>query len=111
MDIYNLSDRLELDDNVTMVYRKSLLYLVSRSYEDDPRPAPLLGMQVVARSLGANLHNLEIHVSDGPMPQSKRSHSNSHGGFDNDPLTMNSVLTRVLGRKPVQPFTSASLKY
>ena len=111
MDIYNLSDRLELDDNVTMVYRKSLLYLVSRSYEDDPRPAPLLGMQVFAKSVGANLPNLEIHVSDGLMPQSKRSNSNSHGGFDNDPLTMNSVLTRVLGKKPVQPFTSASLNY
>ncbi len=111
MDIYNLSDRLELDDNVIKVYRKSLLYLVSRSYEEDPLPAPLLGMQIHAKVLAAHLPNLEIHMSDGRMLQSKHSHSDSHGGFDNDPLTMNSVLTRVLGKKPAQPFTSASLKY
>jgi hypothetical protein len=92
-----------------MVYRK-LAVPVSRSYEDDLRQNCCSACRP-SKSLGANLPNLEIHVSDGPMPQSKRSHSNSHGGFDNDPLTMNSVLTRVLGRKPVQPFTAASLKY
>jgi hypothetical protein len=111
MDIYNLSDRLELDDNVIAVYRKSLLYLVSRAYEEDPLPVPLLGMQIHAKSLAANLPNLEVHVSDGRMLQSKYSNSDSHGGFDNDPLTLNSVLTRVLGRKPAQLFTAASLKY
>lgn len=111
MDIYNLSDKLELEDNVIMVYRKSLLYLVSRSYEEDPLPAPLLGKQMHAKALALNLPNLDIRESDGRMLQSKHSKCDSHGGFDNDPLTMNSVLARVLGRKPVQPFTSASLKY
>lgn len=111
MDIYNLSDRLELDDNVIMLYRKSLLYLVSHAYEEDPRPAALLGMQIHCRTLAAHLPKLEIHVSHGRVAESRRSNSESHGGFDNDPLTMNSVLARVLGKRPVQPFTSDSLRY
>ena len=38
MDIYSLNENLEFDDSVAGIYRKSLLYLVSRSFEED-RPA------------------------------------------------------------------------
>ena len=42
---------------------------------------------------------------------SKKSKSESHGGFDNDATTMNTVLRRILGKKPAHPFTPKSLKY
>jgi hypothetical protein len=51
MDICNLSDKLELDDNVIVVYRKSLVSLSVDSYEEDPQPAPLLGKQIHAKGL------------------------------------------------------------
>jgi hypothetical protein len=41
----------------------------------------------------------------------KRSASDSHGGFDNDPATMNDVLKRVLGKPPAVPFTDKNLDY
>ncbi len=38
--------------------------------------------------------------------------SETHGGFDNDPATMNDVLKGVLGTdKPSRPFTEEDLKY
>lgn len=110
LDIYNLSDKLELDDHVIGIYRKSLLYLVSRSFEEDPRPSGILGMDAYCKAL-SRIKNLELHVSHGRVATSKASNSESHGGFDNDPLTMNTVLRRMLGRKPPVPFTSDSLKY
>ena len=45
------------------------------------------------------------------MLQSKHSKCDSHGGLVNDPLTMNSVLARVLGKRAGPLCTSASLKY
>lgn len=111
MDVYNLSGKLELDDDVITVYRKSLLYLVSRSYEENPRPVKLLGMHKYSKNLASSLANLNIYFSQGRVTGAKHSGSESHGGFDNDPLTMNSVLQRVLGKKPAHPFTKKSLKY
>jgi len=53
-----------------------------------------------------NLSRLTIHYA-----QSRVTSSESHGGFDNDPVTMNHVLRRVLGKKPGPEFTESSLKY
>ncbi|ANO51155.1 C1 family peptidase [Woeseia oceani] len=111
MDIYNLSNKLELDDTVTGVYRKSLLYLVSRAFEEEPHPASILGMQEYCKPVAGRLSRLKLHVSDGDVPGTGSTKSETHGGFDNDPATMNSVLKRILGKKPAQPFTGKSLKY
>ena len=43
-----LSDRVELDDNVAGIYRKSLLYFVSNALETDLR-TPILGLDNVTR--------------------------------------------------------------
>ena len=40
-----------------------------------------------------------------------RTASTSHGGFDNDPATMNDVLKRILGKLPAAPFTKDNLDY
>jgi len=39
------------------------------------------------------------------------SRSDTHGGFDNDEYTLNSVLYRILGDKPRRPFTVRDLQY
>ncbi len=111
MDIYNLSGKLELDDDVAGVYRKSLLYLVSRSFEETPLPAGLLGMHKYSKNLANSVSNLTIHFSKGRVRSARYTKSESHDGFDNDPKTMNSVLRRILGKTPGKQFTKKSLKY
>lgn len=110
MTLYNLSDRLEKDDNVAQVYRKSLLYLVSRAFEKNT-PAALLGMQRYSETLDPATDRLEIVYSEGNAALEPRTLSTSHGGFDNDPATLNDILRRVLGKKPRRPFTAADLAY
>jgi pimeloyl-ACP methyl ester carboxylesterase len=114
MHVYNLTDEVEQDDNVGMVYRKSLLYLVSRAFEEqiDP-PEALLGMQRYSKELEKLQPNsLFFHYSDGRSGANVRTASASHGGFDNDPATMNSVLKTILGTPSVSyPFTKESLAY
>ena len=39
------------------------------------------------------------------------SQSTTHGGFDNDVATMNSVLYRILGGTPARPFSRHDLSY
>jgi len=127
--VYVLSDVGERDDDVGVgavtPYGKSLLYLVSNAFEDK-RETPLLGMARyltpqpdyteadVAADVDADLHALfsgsvDGHPSlviaganaskNGQIDPFSQSRSDSHGGFDNDPETMNSVLMRILGRE------------
>jgi pimeloyl-ACP methyl ester carboxylesterase len=103
MTLYNLSGELELKDQVALAYRKSLLYLVSNAFEEIDQ-MPILGMQIFNK--GINDVDIVYSEKDG-----KRSASDSHGGFDNDPATMNDVLKRLLGKAPAVPFTKQSLKY
>jgi Papain family cysteine protease len=105
LDLYNLSDELENDDHVAGVYRKSLLYLVSRAFEET-RKKPLLGMALYSKNLRTK--NLKKIISLGKGVVTR---STSHGGFDNDAYTMNSVLSRVLKGKPKMPFTKDELNY
>lgn len=114
MHVYNLTDQVELDDNVGMVYRKSLLYLVSRAFEEQIDPAAaILGMQRYSKDLEKlQPKRLFFYYSDGRSSANARTASSSHGGFDNDPATMNSVLKTVLGKSSVPfPFTRESLEY
>jgi esterase/lipase superfamily enzyme len=103
MTIYNLSAELEKDDKVAFVYRKSLLYLVSNAFEEHD-VMPILGMQIFNKGLTG----VDIVYSE---KNGKRSASTSHGGFDNDPATMNDILRRVLGKAPTVPFTETNLDY
>jgi hypothetical protein len=114
MHVYNLTDELEQDDDVSKVYRKSLLYLVSRAFEEEVEPpAALLGLQRDSKDLeGLRPERLFFHYSDGRGAPRARTNSTTHGGFDNDPATMNDVLKTVLGKSSVpNPFTKASLQY
>ena len=134
---YVLSDVGELDDFVgtSGAYGKSLLFLVSNAFEGR-RETPLVGMERFLRapSAGETRPNLAdrtlepffrrrvdrrpaLIVSGEAKPgrageaDGSVSRSESHGGFDNDPDTMNSVLYRILGGPPKRPFTSRDLQY
>jgi len=105
LSIYNLSEKLELDDNVALVYRKSLLYLVSNALERQTEK-PILGMQRYSKRL-AKHPGLSIQYSDGKKGATL---STSHGGFDNDVPTMNSIMTQILAKAPKEPFTKEEMK-
>lgn len=133
MQIMALDERAEKDDSVAKVYRKSLLYLVSNAFEEtrgeyllglqehldlirglrepDPRPRGRDREQLDARiaKLRAVDDRLGVHYADGRS--SDFTESTTHGGFDNDVRTMNSLLRIVLDGEPVQPFDASTLDY
>jgi hypothetical protein len=121
--IYILSDEGERDDTVGP-YGKSLLYLVSNAFEGQ-RATPLLGMQrFLAPQGGADgeavvdpdvralvADRLVIAGAGGAAASFPFSRSEMHGGFDNDPATMNSLMWCILGKKPDREFTVRDLQY
>jgi len=129
--LYILSDKGERDDDVT-VYGKSLLYLVSNAFEKS-RETPLLGMEKfvnpsnkeldkkyidgeIAAMLKKTINNWPSLVIAGKAAADLEvgpsiSRSDSHGGFDNDPFTLNSVLFRILKKKPKRLFEVRDLQY
>jgi hypothetical protein len=106
IDIYNLTDKLEMDDNVAYVYRKSLLFLISRALERQMEK-PVLGMQRYSKKLAAK-PKLNIHYSDGKKGNITRS--TTHGGFDNDFRTLNAIMKRILGHTPPHPFKESEME-
>ena len=97
---------LERDDDCGKVYRKSLLYLICNASEAE-RGTPILGLEASLRSDPdlKKLFGLDGTSSNvGEVMWSKTasdvgrsaSRSTTHGGFDNDRATMNSVARRVL---------------
>jgi hypothetical protein len=111
LTIYNLNKKLEEDDDVGKVYNKSLLYLVSNAFEEE-LPENILGMEKFSETVARrNLPRLTIHYSSGKSGNPRITASETHGGFDNDPLTMNHILRRILGKAPKVEFTAESLKY
>ena len=105
LDIYSLTNKLELDDNVVKAYRKSLLYLVSNAFERD-KGKPILGMQKFSKDLEVT-KGLKLIYSNG---RGKITRSESHGGFDNDAYSMNSLLKRILSGTPKKPFHDQEMK-
>jgi hypothetical protein len=115
-----LSDRVERDDNVVAIYRKSLLYLVSNSLEPDIR-TPLLGLEKVHKkkadeatwdgssSTGealrawrraaaeANLGSDRVRVLEKPRVRVAASEEidASHGCFDNAIEVLERTLKRI----------------
>ena len=129
--MYILSDVGERDDKVGP-YGKSLLYLVSNSFEPK-RNTPILGMErfingrnnkldkafidpVISKLFAAKVDEWPSLVISGAADASIKvgpdvSRSESHGGFDNDAYTLNSVLFRILGKKPTRLFDARDLQF
>ncbi|HVR96661.1 MAG TPA: caspase family protein [Thermoanaerobaculia bacterium] len=107
LTIFTMKRSFELADTCGFVYRKSLLYLIHHALEPEPRTA-ILGLQ---DSLFDDDELRRIFALDGqPVDRGEvvwsvtdaasgrnATQSKKHGGFDDDPPTMNSVLRRVIG--------------
>jgi pimeloyl-ACP methyl ester carboxylesterase len=113
-----LSEERELDDVCghagVDIYHKSLLYLISRALErigERNLEVPLLGMKKwLTYDRGRTPILNEILDRGGVCIASpsrggadSRSDSTSHGGFDDDSLTMTSVLMRMLALSKLNP--------
>lgn len=83
---FHLTDRAEEDDTTCGPYRRSLLYLVSQSFEGGSA-TPVLGMQKYFDACAPALPRTTAWVAPGPV-----SASSSHGGFDNDPGTIAQIV-------------------
>lgn len=93
---FHLLDEAERDDNTcrpVLGYGKSLLYLVSNSFEGGKR-TPILGMQKYydeyIKPMG--LGNVAAHAAP-----SGKSQSSTHGGFDDDERTLRTVIQTIKG--------------
>jgi hypothetical protein len=114
--LFVLSDDKEKKDTVRKIYRKSLLYLVSNSYQKTRQELnrsgiPLLGMATNLPLLSSVLNPLQsraVVYESGTDPETA---SDSHGGFDNDTVTMNTLLREVLGGQPQREFTKKDLDF
>lgn len=124
-----LTDKVERDDNVVQIYRKSLLYFVSNSLETDLR-TPILGMARVsdesdagwdgssttgealsrwreaARSAG--LKKRTTLVEAGRILVARTADGEvlqaaAHGSFDNDVSVVERTLQRIIGAAPKLP--------
>jgi hypothetical protein len=75
-------------------YSRSLLYLVSQSLEQG-RTTPILGLEKYFNNMIASkqLANVSTWVAPG-----KESNSTTHGGFDDDQVTMRSVIQLMKGK-------------
>jgi hypothetical protein len=116
LTMYTMARDWERRDHVAGIYRKSLLYLVSRALEPNGT-TPILGLEECVRgdALCRALFGLGT-PAPGPVTVIwsrteageglSASRSTTHGGFDDDTSTMNSVLRRVLGLGDLDPIES-----
>lgn len=122
MRVLTMGDKAERDDNVVGVYRKSLLYYVRDACEDKT-DGRLLGLQkdllddptlrdAFSISSKRDLRGpanykpgaaiaIEFSQRGEDEPANDRTVATAHGAFDNDPVTMRSVLANVLGTATV----------
>lgn len=108
--LYILNQEQELNDTVGP-YGRSLLWLVSRAFEER-RDTPILGMNAYLKAaVGIESIMGEVVISVAKGTRGAETASTSHGGFDNDPFTLNSILYRILGRKPETEFVQRDLDY
>ncbi len=120
--LYTLSDQVEKDDHCANVYHKSLLYLISHSFESTARiPIPFLGKdgipllgleqcvnkdREVKAMLAKKPHTWHIAPGD-------TSDASSHGAFDDDSKTIFTTTAAILRGKGIEvsfPRSSASQK-
>jgi hypothetical protein len=112
LSMFTMQEEAERQDDCFKVYRKSLLYLVSRSFEG-VLGKPILGLQQSVRrdaELAAlfgvkpdgtvdpalnPLGELQLSFPLGHQPN-PLTRALRHGDFDNDKFTMSSVLRRIL---------------
>lgn len=91
--VYALTENLERSDSVGGIYRKSLLYLIANALENKS-DTPILGLEKVALRAATRHSKVRVFLSG-----TEASDAKVHGAFDDDPVTLNHLLNRVLGHK------------
>ena len=114
LTLFTMKRDWEESDTVAEIYRKSLLYLIYYALEPE-RETPILGLE---RSVRQDPETAELFGLRGrPSPQAEvvwsvsqsttgrsASTSRTHGGFDNDGPTMNSVARRIVESSDIVDF-------
>jgi len=94
---FHLSDDMEQKDPTCkpiLGYSRSLLYLVSQSLEQGQK-TPILGMEKYFNNEIASKNLPNVYTWAAPGRESK---STTHGGFDDDQVTMASVIALMKGK-------------
>lgn len=103
---FYLDDAAERRDNVAQVYRKSLLYLVSRSYQQRGAVVPLMGMETHLDKLHDT--GIKRRVSHfNTRDHRDKTRASSHLDFDDDTTTLNAMLRIIVGPDPKAVFENA----
>jgi hypothetical protein len=111
LSIFTMRKDYEQDDNCFGIYRKSLLYLIYYALEPESK-IPVLGLEISLREDAAlrRLFGLGTATPGGSAPGEviwsvspadvgrSATTSTTHGGFDDDSPTMNSIARRILGK-------------
>lgn len=110
--VFTMDDHAEREDTCMGLYNKSLLYLVARSFEP-AKNTPILGMEKWLRrdvEVDAFFAGSKGDLVLAPHAATLRggSAATSHGDFDNDARTMESVARRVTGKDDVTPFPASA---
>jgi len=100
--MFTLTADAELDDNCLRVYNKSLLYLVSNSFEDTAKGTPILGMiKYIKQSakIGMLIESGSLlHItSPNGLNNPDACRTNKHGGFNDDVHCLSSTVARIVG--------------
>ena len=102
---FHLADDVEQKDPTCkplLDYGRSLLYLVSQSFESG-KVTPILGMEKYFDAVADRLPN--VNAWTAPCAQSR---STTHGGFDDDASTMASVIALIKGQNITPNATSST---
>jgi hypothetical protein len=113
LTLYTMRRDFERDDHCALIYRKSLLYLVRAACEPEGE-VPILGLEdslredAVLRGVfglaGPPGAHAEVVWSRSAAGEGRSaSRATTHGGFDDDAPTMESIARRVLGLDDVTP--------
>lgn len=109
LSVFTMARDFEMDDNCFTIYRKSLLYLIYYALEPE-RKCPILGLEESIRDNAKlkRLFNLDkkggeagevVWSVTNETTGTSATTSRTHGGFNNDAPTMQSVAQRILGRE------------
>jgi hypothetical protein len=107
--IFTMRRPLERADDCVRIYRKSLLYLISKGLEIK-RNEPILGLEDFLTQDAHLRERFGIKVGPktvGEVIFSKtpgKSEATAHGCFDDDVATMNSVAATILGAPPATSY-------
>jgi hypothetical protein len=112
---FNLHDTAECDDHCAHIYNKSLLYLVSNSFEVKPRPffkkdgTPILGMDkfveqdaALAQLFRSKRGRYVLAPNEIRIGQVDAARARAHGDFDDDTATVQSTLGYILGKTQIK---------